>query len=86
MDDPAAVVGVDENQDVPPLAEDNRVSPQPLPASPISQGNSDNAMDVDKRNVTMVVLDGVVMGPTVNYLNFILSIIITNLIFIALCN
>jgi len=86
MDDPAAVVGVDENQDVPPLAEDNRVSPQPLPASPISQGNSDNAMDVDKRNVTMVVLDGVVMGPTVNYLNFILSIIITNLIFIALYN
>ena len=69
MDDPAAVVGVDENQAVPPLAEDNRVSPQPQPASPISQGNSDNAMDVDRRNVTMVVLDGVVMGPTVNNLN-----------------
>jgi len=84
MNDPAAVVGVDENQDVPPLAEDDRVSPQPAP--PISQDNSDNAMDVDKKNVTMVVLDGVVMGPTVNCLNFILTIIITKLIFIALCN
>jgi len=86
MDDPAAVVGVDENQNIPPLAENNRVSPQPLTAPPISQDNSDNAMDIDRRNVTMVVLDGVVMGPTVNYLNFILTIIITNLIFIALCN
>ena len=62
-------MGVDENQAVPPLAEDNRVSSQLQPASPISQGNSDNAMDVDKRNLTMVVLDGVVMGPTVNNLN-----------------
>jgi hypothetical protein len=86
MDDPAAVVGVDENQDVPPLAENNRVSPQPHPASPGSRGNSDDDMDVDERNVTMVVLDGVVMGPTVNHLIFILTIIITNLIFIALCN
>ena len=86
MDDPAAVVGVDENQNIPPLAENNRVSPQPLTAPPISQDNSDNAMDIDRRNVTMVVLDGVVMGPTVNYLTFILTIIITNLIFIALCN
>ena len=67
MDDPAAVVGVDENQDVPPLAENNRVSPQPHPASPISQDHLDDAMDIDKRNVTMVVLDGVVMGPTVNH-------------------
>ncbi|EDR13066.1 uncharacterized protein LACBIDRAFT_322487 [Laccaria bicolor S238N-H82] len=68
MNDPAAVVGVDENQAVPPLAEDNRVPPQPHPASPTSQDNSDDDMDVDKRNVTMVVLDGVVMGPTVNHL------------------
>jgi hypothetical protein len=86
MDDPAAVVGVDENQAVPPLAENNRDSPQPHPASPVSHDNSDNAMDVDQRNVTMVVLDGVVMGPTVNYLKFILTIMITNLILIALCN
>jgi len=86
MDDPAAVVGVDENQNIPPLAENNRVSPQPLTAPPISQDNSDNAMDIDRRNVTMVVLDGVVMGPTVNHLNFSLTTMITNLIFIALCN
>ena len=69
MDDPAAVVGVDEYQAVPPLAEDNRVSPQPQPASPISQGDCDNPLDVDKKNVIMVVLDGVVMGPMVNFLN-----------------
>jgi hypothetical protein len=83
MDDPAAVFGVDENQDVTPVAETNRVSPQLHPASPISQDNSDNAMDVDKINVTIVVLNGVIMGLTVNYLKFK---IITNLIFSALCN
>ncbi|EDR13484.1 uncharacterized protein LACBIDRAFT_322454 [Laccaria bicolor S238N-H82] len=59
----AAVVGVNENQAVPPLAEDNRVPPQPHPASPTSQDNSDDNMDVGKRNVTIVVLDGVVIGP-----------------------
>ncbi|KAF8951729.1 hypothetical protein BDZ97DRAFT_1909735 [Flammula alnicola] len=61
LNDPAAVVGVDENQDVPPLAETAEVMDQP--ASPISVDSSDDAMNVDK-NITMVVLDGVVMGPT----------------------
>ena len=42
--------------------------------------------EVDK-NVKMVVLDGIVMGPTVNLPNSVLNIIDTNLIFIiALCN
>lgn len=85
LNDPAAVVGVDENQNVPPMAGDLA---QPHPASPISMANSEDAiaMDVDKKFVTMVVLDGVVMGPTVNSVNYILSIIDTNFIFIALCN
>ncbi|KAF8961578.1 hypothetical protein BDZ97DRAFT_1664120 [Flammula alnicola] len=61
LNDPAAVVGVDENQDVPPLAETAEVMDQP--ASPISVDSSNDAMNVDK-NITMVVLDGVVMGPT----------------------
>jgi hypothetical protein len=85
LDDPAAVVGVDENQNVQPMAGDLA---QPHPASPISTDDSEDAlaMDVDKKTVTMVVLDGVVMGPTVNSLKFMLSIIYTNFIFIALCN
>ena len=71
LNNPAAVVGVDENQDVPPLATNNRVLPQRHPVSPISVDSSEDAMDVDEKTVTMVVLDGVVMGPTVSSLNFI---------------
>jgi len=67
LNDPAAVIGVDENQIVPPLAAAAEVQAQPQPGSPISD-HSDNAMNIDNKNVTMVVLDGIVMGPTVNFL------------------
>ena len=86
LNDPAAVIGVDENQDVPPLAETGETMDQPHLASPISVDSSDNAMNVDKKNITMIVLDGVVMGPQVNFLNIILYIIDTNLLFIDVCN
>ena len=70
FNNPAAVVGVDENQDIPLFeGNDDEVLPQPHPASPISIDDSDDGMDVDKKDVTMVVLDGIVIGPTVNFLN-----------------
>ena len=62
--DPTAVIGVDEIQNVPQLARAAEVQAQPQPGSSIS----DNAMNIDNKNVTMVVLDGIVMGPTVNFL------------------
>lgn len=70
FDNPAAVVGVDENHDVPVLAENVEVedieqNPQHR-ASPISNHGPDDQMDIDKKYVTLVTLDGVVMGPTVN--------------------
>jgi len=76
--DPTAVIGVDEIQNVPQLAVAAEVRPQPQPGS-------DNAMNIDNKNVTMVVLDGIVMGPTVIFFNTIIYIINTNLVFLALC-
>jgi hypothetical protein len=58
---------VDENENVPPLAGAAEVQAQPLPDSPISD-DSDNAMNIDKKTVTIVVLDRIVMGPTVSFL------------------
>ena len=86
LNNPAAVVGVDENRDIPPFEGNDEVLPQPHPASPISIDNSDDGMDIDKKDVTMVVLDGIVMGPTVNFSIFVWNLIDTDLIFIALCN
>ena len=60
MDDPTAVVGVDEIANVVPAQGQN----QPGPSG--TADNSENEMDVDRKNVTMVVLDGIVMGPTVS--------------------
>jgi hypothetical protein len=74
LNNPAAVVGVDENRDISPFAGNDEVLAQPHPASPISSNNSDDDMDVDNKNVTMVVLDGIVMGPTVSSLFSILNI------------
>jgi hypothetical protein len=74
--DPTSVIGVDEIQNVPQLAGAAEVQAQPQP---------DNAMNIDNKNVTMVVLDGIVMGPTVIFLNIIIYIINTNLVFIVLC-
>jgi hypothetical protein len=84
MNDPAAVIGVDENHNVPPLAETDEVPDQPHPISSMSLNNSDDDMDVDKKTVTMVVLDWIVMGPTVSFLFMILCIIDTNPVFEAL--
>ena len=67
MNDPAAVIGVDENRNVPQLAENADVPDQLHPISPIIN-NSDDDMDVDIKTVTMVVVDGIVMGPTVSLL------------------
>jgi hypothetical protein len=86
LNDPAAVVGVDKNQNIPQLAgaTEVQVQAQPQPDSPIS-ADFDNAMNVDNKNVTIVVLDGIVMGPMVIFSNIIIYIINTNLVFIALC-
>ncbi|KAF8961698.1 hypothetical protein BDZ97DRAFT_1759713 [Flammula alnicola] len=63
--DPAAVVGVDENHAVPPLAENVQENHQ-RSASPMSEDSLDDTdmMNIDKKFVKMVVLDGIVMGPT----------------------
>lgn len=54
--DPSALLGVDN----PLVAEDNQISSN----NPTSQ-NSDSDMDIDVRNVTMVVVDGIVVGTKV---------------------
>ena len=64
--DPTSVIGVNENQNIPPLAGAAEVQAQHQPGSPTSD-HSDNAINIDNKNVTMVVLDGIVMGPTVNF-------------------
>jgi hypothetical protein len=75
MNDPAAIIGVDENQNVPPLAETAEVPDEPFSAPPISGVDSDIEMGIDNKTVTMVVLDGIVMGPTVIFLyNFVYNI------------
>ena len=79
--DPTAVIGVDKIQNVPQLAGAAEVQAQPQPGSSMSD-HSDNAMNVDNKNVTMVVLDGIVIGPTVNFFNIIIYIINTNSVFI----
>ncbi|KAF8876471.1 hypothetical protein BD779DRAFT_1449392 [Infundibulicybe gibba] len=64
--DPAAVVGVDENGIVPPLAiqdpasenNSNNIEPSAI------ANNYANDVDADYAPVKMVVLDGIVMGPT----------------------
>jgi hypothetical protein len=68
-DDPAAVIGIDENRDVPVLTGEGAE----LAVQDAAQAryNAQHAMDVDQRTspveespVKLVVLDGVVMGPT----------------------
>jgi hypothetical protein len=76
-DDPAALVGVDEQREVPVLVGDGadlavqdatRARLNALNAQP---ANDDN-MDIDHGSVTMVVLDGIVMGPQVSISNIII--------------
>ena len=61
--DPAAVVGVDENSRVPGLVEGADLTNPGLPNQAQISINDD--MDIDKASVNMVVVDGIVMGPTV---------------------
>jgi hypothetical protein len=64
FNDPAAVVGVDATDDnIPAMAAPPEAMEVDIP--PVT---SDDEMDVDTApNIKMVVLDGVVMGPQVNY-------------------
>ncbi|KAF8954384.1 hypothetical protein BDZ97DRAFT_1908272 [Flammula alnicola] len=64
-DDPAAVAGADENSNVPALAgEFADVSAPQIRANNLNMVANVDAMDVDYAPVKMVVLDGIVMGPT----------------------
>ena len=65
FDDPAAVVGMDATDDnIPAMTLNHEEVQVDLPQIPV---NADDEMDVDAiRNIKMVVLDGVVMGPQVN--------------------
>ena len=62
---PAAVVGVDENRRVPELVEGADVTNPELPNQPQAQTSINGDMDIDDASVNMVVVDGIVMGPTV---------------------
>ena len=61
--DPAAVVGVDDNSRVPGLVEGADLTNPGLPNQAQISINDD--MDIDNASVNMVVVDGIVMGPTV---------------------
>lgn len=72
-DDPAALVGNDENRAVPSLVGEHaelaerdairaRLNAQRAAAN--ARNIDDNAMDIDNSPVKMIVLDGIVMGPT----------------------
>ena len=79
-EDPAAVIGADENSAVPVLTGEyadisaretaaERESAR-VRANEINSANL-NAMDVDgDDDCTMIILDGIVMGPQVNRLNW----------------
>lgn len=66
FDNPAAVVGVDEDNDVPDLAENAEV-PENISAS----STPDIPIDTAQRSIKLVVLDGQVMGPQVKYFTLI---------------
>ena len=63
--DPAAVVGIDGNGRVPGLVEGADLTNYGLPNQPQAQTSTNNDMDIDGASVNMVVVDGIVMGPTV---------------------
>ena len=73
-EDPAAVIGVDENSAVPVLKGQYArltadVTAQEQQAARIRANNINNSvandMDVDYDNCTMIVMDGIVLGPKV---------------------
>ena len=57
--DPAAVVGVDENRTVPPLANSDSSTPNIVPRENIQIAGVDN----EPAFVKLIVMDGIVMGP-----------------------
>jgi hypothetical protein len=63
--DPAAVVGVDENRRVPRLAQGADLTNPGLPNQLQVQTSSNDEIDIGDATVNMVVVDGIVMGPTV---------------------
>jgi len=83
-DDPAAVIGVDENGEVPALegedaalsAHQTNIERQAAQERANHINNSAaNEMDVDYDNCKMVVLDGIVFGPKVrNIINFFIKV------------
>jgi hypothetical protein len=72
-DDPAALVGVDEQREVPVLdGEGADLAVQDAARAHLNAQNPQPAsddMDVDRGSVTMAVLDGIVMGPPVSVSN-----------------
>jgi hypothetical protein len=74
-DDPAAVVGIDENHNVPPLINDDDDGQMQVDDEHSSDSSSENeAMEIDRSSsdedsqseyapVQMVVIDGIVFGP-----------------------
>ena len=86
--DPVAGVGVDDNQAVPGLAEEAtpvipELSNQGIQSTANEMASSDEDMDIDSAFVKMVVVHGIVMGPSVCvFTRFIY--IITNC-YLALC-
>ena len=72
-DDPAAIVGVDENRAVPELMGDDAdlavrdAARARARARAARNEAADEDMDIDSAPVKMVVLDGIVMGHTVSY-------------------
>jgi hypothetical protein len=91
-EDPAAVIGLDENSAVPALegedaalsAHQTVVERQAARARANDINNSaTNEMDVDYDNCTMIVLDGIVFGPKVRSLTSLYSF--AYFIFQALC-
>jgi hypothetical protein len=71
--DPSALLGVD-----------NPLAPEDIVNNPSSSQNSDSDMDVDVRNVTMVVVDGIVVGTKVCR-SALCDDYFLNIIYLALC-
>lgn len=68
LQDPAAVVGVDENNAVPPLAEDAMNISEEQPDLPTLNNESDDNINVAKRWTKMAVLDGLCMTSKVSFI------------------
>jgi hypothetical protein len=65
--DPAATVGIDENQLVPRLEVEVRDSQEFPNTQPTQPPNAIQVSMDANADVTMVVLDGIVVGPTVSF-------------------